>query len=152
MTSVSSNSSPGGTEGPVLCLVEDDEGPMDIAEISASLEQRDLAEKEEAQRLISQTMAAVPPSHRGSLASSVQPSLAATDSTAPAQEPTTRSTGGSWVQGHASARLASNTESQGIVTDPSSFMAEAYSVPDSPVFDANIIETIPGQIVEVIPW
>lgn len=155
MTSVSSNSSLGGTENPVLCLVEDDEGPLDIAAISASLEERDLAEKEEAQRLISQTsLAAVSPSRRGSSASSVQPSLAGTNSTAPAQEQTTLLTDGSGIQGHASARrrLALNIESQGVETDPSSIMAEAYSVPDAPVFDANIIETIPGRFVQVIPW
>ena len=123
---------------------------MDIAAISASLEQRDLAEKEEAQRLISQTsLAAVSPFRRGSSASSVQPSLAETNSTAPAQELTTLLTAGSGIQGHAPAF---NTESHGVETDPSSIMAEAYSVPDAPVFDANIIETIPGRIVEVVPW
>ncbi|EJK45895.1 hypothetical protein THAOC_35468, partial [Thalassiosira oceanica] len=102
MTSVSSNSRPGGTEDPVLCLTEDDKGPMDIAEISASLEQQDRAEKEEARQNNSQSsLVAVSHSCRESSISSVQPSLVGTDLTVSAQELTTRPADGSGIQGHA---------------------------------------------------
>ena len=130
-----------------LCPVEDDEGPMNIARISASLEQQDRAQKEEARGINSETsLSAVSPSRRESSVSSVQPSPAETNLRESAQELTAPPTNDSGLQGQYPARRAFNAESQGVETiPPSSIMAEAYTVTDSPVFTASIIE-------ERIPW
>ncbi|EJK53154.1 hypothetical protein THAOC_27466 [Thalassiosira oceanica] len=134
-----------------LCLIDDIEGPIDVAQISATLEQQDLAEKAEAQRINSQTSsAAIPPprressgssffpSRRESSNSSFQTSLVETDLAASVQELTIPRDGLD-----ASARRTFSMESAGLESVPSSIMAEAYTVPDSPVFTASIVEIIP---------
>ncbi|EJK48645.1 hypothetical protein THAOC_32539, partial [Thalassiosira oceanica] len=105
-----------------VCVAEDSEGPMDIAQISATLEQQDRAEKAEAKGInLMTSSAATPPlrsassvsfSRRESSARAAQHSMAETNLAASARE----------------------------LTIP---MAEAYTVPDSPVFTASIVEVIP---------
>ncbi|EJK50139.1 hypothetical protein THAOC_30922 [Thalassiosira oceanica] len=138
-----------------VCLVDDVEGPMDVARISATLELQDLAEKAEAQRINSHTSSAaippprsatsVSPSRRESSASSAQRSLAETNMavSTPDQESTIPPADGDGLYGRASAQRALRMEIAGCESVPSSIMAEAYTVPDSPVFTASIVEVIP---------
>ncbi|EJK54994.1 hypothetical protein THAOC_25326 [Thalassiosira oceanica] len=127
-----------------LCLADNGDGPINIAEISATLEQQDRAEKAEAQRINSQTSsAAIPPPRRESSASSVFPlagkvRTVQTNLSASAQELTIPRDGLD-----ASARRTFSMESAGLESVPSSIMAEAYTVPDSPVFTASIVEITP---------
>ncbi|EJK52800.1 hypothetical protein THAOC_27895, partial [Thalassiosira oceanica] len=137
-----------------VCLVDDVEGPMNVAQISATLEEQDLAKKAEAQRIRS---AAIPPSRlassvaptrresSASSASSVQRSLAETNMavSTPDQESTMPPADGDGLDGRASAQRALRMEIAGCESVPSSIMAEAYTVPDSPVFTASIVEVIP---------
>ncbi|EJK55546.1 hypothetical protein THAOC_24716 [Thalassiosira oceanica] len=137
-----------------LCLADDDDGPINIAEISATLEQQDRAEKAEAQRINSQTSsAAIPPPRRESSGSSFSPSLressaslvqislAETNLAVSAQELTIPPTDGDGRD--TSAQRALSMESAGVASVPSSIMAEAYTVPDTPVFTASIVEVMP---------
>ncbi|EJK43637.1 hypothetical protein THAOC_37900 [Thalassiosira oceanica] len=52
-------------------------------------------------------------------------------------------TDGDGLNGQASAQRAFGMDSAGLASVPSSIMAEAYAVPDSPVFTASIVEIIP---------
>jgi len=150
----------GGTstssESAGLRLADDGDGPINIAEISAALEQQDLAEKAEVRRVNSQMSSAVippprressassfSPSRRESSASSDQTSLVETNLSASVQELTMSPTDGDGLNGQASAQRAFGMDSAGLASVPSSIMAEAYAVPDSPVFTASIVEIIP---------
>ncbi|EJK76979.1 hypothetical protein THAOC_01221, partial [Thalassiosira oceanica] len=138
-----------GSASAYVCLVDDVEGPMNVAQISATLEEQDLAKKAEAQRIRSAAIppsrlaSSFPPSRRessASSASSVQRSLAETNLAASAQELTIPRDG---LDGQASAQRALSIESAGFASVPSSIMAEAYTVPDTPVFTASIVEITP---------